>query len=293
MKKTKIALVCVLVGFSVVFAAATLAVAQQVTIGTPLQGNHDSFSESIGSSWSVSGKNWFLNFGGGGANPQFGGNDPSGGLNVGTSIQKGDVTANFRGWASQGSDRSSTMSSPSVTMMNGQQAYVGDVSEHPFVTGVTPVVGNYNRMRNSTPPAAYNTPLQERLQRMQEEQQLYQKYSGQNAGAQGVVPAKERTRAATKRRAEKETAAERSTKKSGKAKARSSSGSNRNAGTAERPARSVAEMKRQFDSQQVDSQKTDTTAKKDVSKGKAKKSRKSTAKKSGKKSRSKKHANAD
>ncbi len=291
MKKTKIAIVCVLVGFSVVFAAATLAVAQQVTIGTPLQGNHDSFSESIGSSWSVSGKNWFLNFGGGGANPQFGGNDPNAGLNVGTSFQKGDVQGNFRGWASQGSDRSSTMSSQSVTMMNGQQAYVGDVSEHPFVTSLTPVVGHYTRMRYSTPPATYNTPLQERLQRMQSEQQLYKKYSGQNEGAQGVVPTKERTRAATKRRAEKETAAERPAAKSGKAKARSSSGSN--PGTAERPARSVAEMKRQFNAQQAESQKTDTMAKKDVSKGKTKKSKKSTAKKSGKKSRSKKHADAD
>lgn len=291
MKKTKIALVCVLVGFSVVFAAVTVAVAQQVTIGTPLQGNHDSFSESIGSSWGISGKNWSLSFGGGGANPQFGGNDPNAGLNVGTSFQKGDVQGSFRGWASQGSDRSSTMSSPSVTMMNGQQAYVGDVSEHPFVTSVTPVVGNYNRMRNSTPPATYNTPLQERLQRMQSEQQLYKKYSGKNEEAQGVVPAKERTRAVTKRRAEKETAAERPAAKSGKAKARSSSGSN--PGTAERPARSVAEMKRQFNAQQAESQKTDTTAKKDVSKGKTKKSKKSTAKKSGKKSRSKKHANAD
>jgi len=45
--------------------------------------------------------------------------------------------------ASKGNDRSSLLNSPTVTMFNGQSASVSDGFSQPFVTSVTPVVGDF------------------------------------------------------------------------------------------------------------------------------------------------------
>ena len=42
-----------------------------------------------------------------------------------------------------GDDRSNVLQAPKVTLFNGQQAFVSDTSQEPFVTSVVPVVGDF------------------------------------------------------------------------------------------------------------------------------------------------------
>ncbi len=42
-----------------------------------------------------------------------------------------------------GDDRSNVLQAPKVTLFNGQQAFVSDTSQEPFVTSVMPVVGDF------------------------------------------------------------------------------------------------------------------------------------------------------
>ena len=207
---------------------AAWANAQQVTIGTPMQRMGDSFSESIGSNWGLSGKNWSFQFGGSSnaATPHFGNYEAGSGANTGVSFQGGGVNGYFRGWADQGYSNSNTMVTPSTTIMNGQQGYIGDVQERPFVVGMTPVVGNYARQRSRTEPPAYNSVLQEKMERLQYEKQAEKK--AKVSGKKSVSTKK----------------ASRPTAKRNSNTAPSQVGAGLNPGTAERPARSVSEMKR-------------------------------------------------
>ena len=45
--------------------------------------------------------------------------------------------------AAQGDDRTNMLQAPKVTLFNGQQAFVSDTSQRPFVTSVIPVVGDF------------------------------------------------------------------------------------------------------------------------------------------------------
>ena len=243
------------------------AMAQQVNIGSSMQRTGDSFSESIGSSWGVSGKNWFANFGGGAAGgnnatPQFGGYNQSNGLNSGLSFQRGDVSGGINFWASQSSERSNTMNSASTTIMNGQQGYIGDVSEHPFVVGVTPVVGNYGRRSNYGNSARQsNTVLQEKLQRLEYEKRMQRQYADEDEPVifkKSPTASKAKSKTVNSKSANSKSASSKSASmksKSGKSKSTakksySSVGrSGPNPGTAERAATSVREMKRKHAAQ--------------------------------------------
>jgi general secretion pathway protein D len=74
--------------------------------------------------------------------PQFGGFDPSAGASMGFAILS-DIEAYFFINAAQGDKRSNVLQAPKVTLFNGQQAVVSDVSQTPFVTSVIPVVGDF------------------------------------------------------------------------------------------------------------------------------------------------------
>jgi general secretion pathway protein D len=74
--------------------------------------------------------------------PQFGGFDPSAGATLGFAILS-DVEAYFFIQAAQGDTRSNVLQAPKVTLFNGQQAYVSDTSQSPFVISVVPVVGDF------------------------------------------------------------------------------------------------------------------------------------------------------
>jgi len=74
--------------------------------------------------------------------PQFGGFDASAGAQLGFAILS-DIEAFFFINAAQGDRRSNVLQAPKVTLFNGQQAYVSDTSQSPFVISVIPVVGDF------------------------------------------------------------------------------------------------------------------------------------------------------
>jgi len=74
--------------------------------------------------------------------PQFGGFDATAGAQLGFAILS-DIEAFFFINAAQGDRRSNLLQAPKVTLFNGQQAYVSDTSQSPFVMGVIPVVGDF------------------------------------------------------------------------------------------------------------------------------------------------------
>ncbi len=55
-----------------------------------------------------------------------------------------DIEAYFLIQAAQGNTRSNVMQAPKVTLFNGQQAFVSDTRQQPFVTAVIPVVGDFS-----------------------------------------------------------------------------------------------------------------------------------------------------
>ena len=133
-------------GIVVLLSAFALpdASAQQVTVSTPFHSNNDSFFERMGTSWGFNKGNAFFSFGGPNmAMPQFGGFDPSAGINSGIYYQRGDFNGYFNFAAAHGFRQSFVTQTPSVTMMNGRSASISDRSITPFVMGYIPVVGGY------------------------------------------------------------------------------------------------------------------------------------------------------
>ena len=136
--------------------------AQQVTVSTPYHSISEGFFENIGTSWGLSGPNWFFSFGGSPtqAAPQFGGFDPSAGANFGFSRRSGGINGWFNGNWSQGCRRSFVSQTPSITLTNGYPGYVADASVTPFVVSYVPVVGSYPRVGppGPVPPAMVPSP---------------------------------------------------------------------------------------------------------------------------------------
>ena len=141
---------------------------QQVTVSSPHTAVSDSFFEHTGTSWGAQGKNWFFQFGPPGnpnnAAPQFGGFSPSAGANFGVGFNGGGVNGGFLGNFSQGSRRSFTSVTPSVTVPNGGTGMIMDTSVSPFVMGYVPIVGGYPMVvapppiQPMVPQAAYVPP---------------------------------------------------------------------------------------------------------------------------------------
>ena len=69
--------------------------------------------------------------------PAFGGFDAGAGTSVGFAILS-DIEAYFFINAASGDKRSNVLQAPKVTLFNGQQAYVSDTSQSPFVISVIP-----------------------------------------------------------------------------------------------------------------------------------------------------------
>ncbi len=74
--------------------------------------------------------------------PQFGGFDLASAANFGFAILS-DIEVYFLIQASKGSTRATVTEAPTVVMFNGQSASVNDTQNRPFVTSVTPVVGDF------------------------------------------------------------------------------------------------------------------------------------------------------
>jgi general secretion pathway protein D len=74
--------------------------------------------------------------------PPFGGFDPNSAATFGFAILS-DLEAFFLIEAAQGDARTNVLNAPKVTLFNGQQAFVADATQRPFVVGVIPVVGEF------------------------------------------------------------------------------------------------------------------------------------------------------
>ncbi|MGI9470271.1 MAG: hypothetical protein ACR2NZ_01980 [Rubripirellula sp.] len=117
--------------------------AQMVTTSTPFNSIDSHYFESNTIGWSLQGKNWFANFGGGGPLlPPFGG-ATGGGLSGGVGFAGGGVRGGLGFNFAQGSSRSISSTTPSLTTMDGYPGSLSSGVVRPFVIGFTPVVGDY------------------------------------------------------------------------------------------------------------------------------------------------------
>lgn len=74
--------------------------------------------------------------------PAFGAPDPGALSSIGFAILS-DIEAFFFLQAAQGDERTNVMQAPKVTLFDGQIATISDQSQRPFVTSITPVVGDF------------------------------------------------------------------------------------------------------------------------------------------------------
>ncbi len=163
---------------------------QQVRIGTQFHTMQDDFFERIGANFSFSlpgrgnlvgldplgnptpdGSIQFRQGGFNSALPAFGGHDPAADAQTGFSILKNGAAFNFNFAAGQGNNRTLVTQAPSVVIQDGQQGFVSDTFQRPFVTGVIPVVGDMSVAPPFAVMPTYVSPLQEKIRRLREQQQ--------------------------------------------------------------------------------------------------------------------------
>ena len=140
---------------------------QLIHTQTPFQQGGSSFYESSGVNWSVRGDHFFANFGQGPLLPPFG--NPSGdmGLRTGFGFVGGGLSGNLGFNFSQGSSSGFSSTTPSLTTTNGYTGSIFSGTVRPFVTGFSPVVGDYRAATAPASPeiAAYYQGQQADLQR--------------------------------------------------------------------------------------------------------------------------------
>ena len=122
------------------FFGGPTAEAQMVQSSTPFQSFGSSFYEQSGVRWSLRGPNFFANSGGG-VVPPFGNPNPNAGLRTGFGFGGGGVSGSLGFNFAQGSSRTMTSTTPSITTMDGYPGTITSQTIRPFVTGVTPVIG--------------------------------------------------------------------------------------------------------------------------------------------------------
>jgi hypothetical protein len=177
----------------VLHVLAVHLLAQQAVVTTPATHVNESFYESFGTQWGVQGKGWFFNWGGGGGVvPPFGGFDPAAGGSMGFGFGGNGISGNFGlDWAS-GNSRSITSTSPSVTLPNGGYGGIIDTTYRPFITEITPVVGESGiakKLREyGRPPYRLEHVSEERLQKVQAAELTanVQSYSGESSATRGA-----------------------------------------------------------------------------------------------------------
>ena len=154
-----------LFGLLFIWLVNTSLPGQQINVGTPFSTVSDSFFESFGVNFGFSipgghgpgsrvvGYNGLgvtpnINFSQGSFGstiPAFGGYSPNTGAQFGFS--GGGISLGFE--LAQGSSRTLTSTTPSVTLMNGGIGTISSGAMTPFVTGVIPVVGSSKAIDNA------------------------------------------------------------------------------------------------------------------------------------------------
>jgi general secretion pathway protein D len=114
---------------------------------SPVNSWFDDDNKAIGIGWTAAGPTADLDLqfnqnSFGSTTPQFGNFDAATAANFGFAILS-DIEVFFLVQAAQGDDRTNILQAPKVTLFNGQQAFVSDTSQRPFVTSVIPVVGDF------------------------------------------------------------------------------------------------------------------------------------------------------
>ena len=135
-----IPLLLILIGHLV--AMSVTASAQMIQTQTPMQNLSSSYFEQMGVQTSLRGPNFFFSSGQGASVP-FGNPDPNSGMRGGTSFRSGGLSGNLRFNFAQGSSSSISSTTPSLTTMNGYPGSFSSQVIRPFVTGFTPIVGDY------------------------------------------------------------------------------------------------------------------------------------------------------
>lgn len=142
-----------------VFLGPALLSAQLINVQTPLHNLRDdyysqngiSFNGFLGGNSRIRGLNAagqitpnivFNQGSAASAIPPFGGYDPNAGLYTGAMYNGGNFGFGLGVSMGKGNTRSIISNTPSVTMFNGQSASIFSGENRPFVTGITPVVGN-------------------------------------------------------------------------------------------------------------------------------------------------------
>ena len=154
--------------------------AQQVQLTAPFHTINDSFYENFGTGWGLNGggRNWFFDTGpASSAAPPFGGWDPATDARFGFGgVTGGGIGFNFNWLGGQGSNRSHIMQAPTIVVPNGGSGSLFSGSIRPFVTGVVPIVGNAPRvsMVPVVAPQTSTSPLQERLERLRQQEAMAQ-----------------------------------------------------------------------------------------------------------------------
>lgn len=115
------------------------AAAQMIHTQLPSQQLGSSYYEQFGVQWRINGPNFFANFGGA-AVPPFGGFDPNSGLRTGFGFQRGNTSGSLGLTFNQGSSRSFSSTTPSLTTTNGIPGSIVSQTVRPFVIGAVPVV---------------------------------------------------------------------------------------------------------------------------------------------------------
>lgn len=122
-----------------VLCSGQAARAQPVQSAVPANEIHSGFNEHSAFTWSLQGDRFFAHSGAAPAVP-FGNADANAGLRGGVFGGRGGVSGSLGFSYAQGSSRSISSSSASVTALDGYPGVIASQTVRPFVTGITPII---------------------------------------------------------------------------------------------------------------------------------------------------------
>jgi hypothetical protein len=148
-------LACIMLPAQVLLLNSSAVAQPMVYTTTPLQANGDRFFESTNMNWSLRrGPNFFATFGSPNIGvPRFGGYNPNAGISSGWAFKSGKYSGTFGFNFSQGYERFSTTTAPSLMTTNGQTGQFFSGVRRPFVYSLIPVVPPGGAFFSSPTPA--------------------------------------------------------------------------------------------------------------------------------------------
>jgi hypothetical protein len=134
-------LTCILLSVQNLLPDRSAVAQSMIYTTTPLQSNSDRFFESGNMNWSLRGPNFFATFGGPNIGvPRFSGYNPNAGISSGWAFNSRKFCGNFGFNFSQGFERISATTAPSLMLSNGQTGQFFSGVRRQFVYSLVPVV---------------------------------------------------------------------------------------------------------------------------------------------------------